>query len=38
MAKWSEKEIRETIPFTIDFDIKYLEIILSKQVKKTLRH
>ena len=32
--KWSEKEVRETIPYTIATNsIKYLGITLTKQVK-----
>jgi hypothetical protein len=32
--KWAEKEIRETIPFTIvTNNIKYLGVTLTKQVK-----
>jgi len=32
--KWAEKEVRETVPFTIAANnIKYLGVILTKQVK-----
>ena len=41
--KWTEKEVRETSPFTIaSNNIKYLGVTVNKQVKdcmtKTLRH
>ena len=32
--KWAEKEVRETVPFTIAINnIKYLGVTLTKQVK-----
>jgi hypothetical protein len=37
--KWAEKEIRETIPFTIaKKNIKYLGITLTKQVRDLYCH
>ena len=31
--KWAEKEIRETTPFTIVTNIKYVGVTLTKEVK-----